>query len=142
MKALFDRCCGIIHCCSLEGKYGAVVETSGGGEDEEVITYVERFINFAAAGDKLTAPAGNLFVSGNWTNRVGASFVPNGGTVVFDGVGVTQLLTSGGRTFNNLTIARALPWKWKTVYPSSVSSPTWGLSFAPGPSHLLPPLSA
>jgi multimeric flavodoxin WrbA len=49
MKALFDRCCGIIHCCSLEGKYGAVVETSGSGEDEEVITYVERFINAVGA---------------------------------------------------------------------------------------------
>jgi len=44
MKALFDRCTGVIHCVSLEGKYGAVVETSGGGEDAEVIRYMERFI--------------------------------------------------------------------------------------------------
>lgn len=49
MKALFDRCSNIIHCVSLEGKYGAVVETSGGGEDEEVIKYVERFINSVGA---------------------------------------------------------------------------------------------
>jgi multimeric flavodoxin WrbA len=49
LKALFDRCCSIIHCCSLEGKYGAVVETSGGGEDEEVIKYIERFINSVGA---------------------------------------------------------------------------------------------
>ena len=49
MKALFDRCCGIIHCVSLEGKYGAVVETSGSGEDEEVIRYMERFINTVGA---------------------------------------------------------------------------------------------
>lgn len=44
MKALFDRCCGLIHCLALEGKYGAVVETSGGGEDAEVLRYMERFI--------------------------------------------------------------------------------------------------
>ena len=49
MKALFDRCCGILHCVSLEGKYGAVVETSGGGEDEPVIQYVERFIGTTGA---------------------------------------------------------------------------------------------
>ncbi len=44
MKALMDRCCGIIHCLALEGKYGAVVETSGGGGDEEVIEYMGRFV--------------------------------------------------------------------------------------------------
>jgi len=45
MKALFDRCNGLIHCMALEGKYAAVVETSGGGEDNEVITYMERVVN-------------------------------------------------------------------------------------------------
>ena len=49
MKALFDRCCSILHCVPLEEKYGAVVETSGGGEDEEVIRYMERFINDVGA---------------------------------------------------------------------------------------------
>lgn len=49
MKALFDRCNGLIHCMALEGKYAAVVETSGGGEDEEVITYMERFVNTLGA---------------------------------------------------------------------------------------------
>jgi multimeric flavodoxin WrbA len=49
MKALLDRCCSIIHCVSLEGKYGAVVETSGSGEDEAVIRYMERFINSVGA---------------------------------------------------------------------------------------------
>ena len=45
MKAFFDRSTSIIHCVSLEGKYGAVVETSGSGEDAQVIRYMERFIN-------------------------------------------------------------------------------------------------
>jgi multimeric flavodoxin WrbA len=49
MKALFDRCNGLIHCMALEGKYAAVVETSGGGEDEEVIRYMERFVNTLGA---------------------------------------------------------------------------------------------
>ena len=49
MKALFDRCNGLIHCMALEGKYAAVVETSGGGEDEEVLTYMKRFANTVGA---------------------------------------------------------------------------------------------
>ncbi len=49
MKALFDRCCGLLHCMALEGKYAAVVETSGGGEDPEVISYMERFVNTLGA---------------------------------------------------------------------------------------------
>jgi multimeric flavodoxin WrbA len=49
MKALFDRCNGLIHCMALEGKYAAVIETSGGGGDEEVITYMGRFVNTLGA---------------------------------------------------------------------------------------------
>ena len=49
LKALFDRCGNIIHCLKMEGKYGAVVETSGGGEDDEVIGYMTRFINSTGA---------------------------------------------------------------------------------------------
>ena len=48
-KAFFDRCCGLIHCMALEGKYGAVVETSGGGGDEEVLDYMERFVGVLGA---------------------------------------------------------------------------------------------
>lgn len=49
MKALFDRCNGLIHCMAFEGKYAAMVETSGGGEDEEVLTYMGRFANTLGA---------------------------------------------------------------------------------------------
>jgi hypothetical protein len=62
-------------------------------------------ITFASASATFTAPTGSLFVSGNWDNSVGATFTPNGGTVVFDGASGTQLLTSGGQAFNNLTIS-------------------------------------
>lgn len=49
MKAFFDRCNGLIHCMALEGKYAAVVETSGGGEDAGVISYMERVVNTLGA---------------------------------------------------------------------------------------------
>ena len=49
LKILFDRLNGVIHCQSLTGKYGAVVETSGGGEDEEVLVYMQRFVNSLGA---------------------------------------------------------------------------------------------
>lgn len=49
MKALFDRCNSLIHCMALDGKYAAMVETSGGGEDEEVLSYMSRFVNTLGA---------------------------------------------------------------------------------------------
>lgn len=49
MKILFDRSNSLIHCLELEGKYGAVVETSGGGEDKEVIDYMARYIGTLGA---------------------------------------------------------------------------------------------
>lgn len=49
MKALFDRMNGMIHCMALEGKYAAVVETSGGGGDEEVINYMTHVVNVLGA---------------------------------------------------------------------------------------------
>lgn len=49
LKALFDRSGNIIHCLMMEGKFGAVVETSGGGEDDDVISYMTRFINSTGA---------------------------------------------------------------------------------------------
>jgi multimeric flavodoxin WrbA len=36
LKAFMDRCCGVIHCFSFEGKYGATVLTSGGGDEEPI----------------------------------------------------------------------------------------------------------
>jgi hypothetical protein len=53
----------------------------------------------------LKAPSGSLYVSGNWDDRLGGGFNANGGTVVFDGT-ATQTINSGGKTFNNLRIAK------------------------------------
>jgi multimeric flavodoxin WrbA len=49
MKCFFDRCNGLAHRTALEGKYAAVVETSGGGGDEEVLSYMERFVGSLGA---------------------------------------------------------------------------------------------
>ena len=49
MKAFVDRCNGLAHRTALEGKYAVVVETSGGGEDEEVLNYLERIVNCQGA---------------------------------------------------------------------------------------------
>ena len=44
MKAFMDRCCGVVHCMSFEGKYGASVVTSGGGEEQPIANYMNRFL--------------------------------------------------------------------------------------------------
>jgi len=44
MKALLDRTCGPLHLQAFEGKYGAVVVSSGGDGSEEVERYMIRFL--------------------------------------------------------------------------------------------------
>jgi len=42
LKCFIDRCCGVIHCMSFRGKYGASVITSGGGGEEPIAEYMSR----------------------------------------------------------------------------------------------------
>jgi multimeric flavodoxin WrbA len=44
MKAVFDRCCGPLHCQAMKGKYGAAVVTSGGAESNVVEKYMIGFL--------------------------------------------------------------------------------------------------
>ncbi|MBN2320656.1 MAG: flavodoxin family protein [Acidobacteria bacterium] len=44
MKAVFDRCCGPLHCQAMQGKYGATVVTSGGAESKVVEKYMIGFL--------------------------------------------------------------------------------------------------
>ena len=44
LKAMIDRCCGLIHLQAIEGKYGAAVVTSGGSGSDEVEAYMLRFM--------------------------------------------------------------------------------------------------
>jgi hypothetical protein len=61
--------------------------------------------NLNLNGHSLVAPS-VLYISGNFSaSGSGSSFNPNGGTVIFDGPGPTQQLTSAGNSFFNLTIA-------------------------------------
>lgn len=44
LKAFLDRCCGIVHCLGFEGKYGASVVTSGGGDEPPIAEYMNHFL--------------------------------------------------------------------------------------------------
>ncbi len=44
LKAVMDRCCGLLHCLALKGKHSAVVVTSGGGGCQEVDAYMQSFL--------------------------------------------------------------------------------------------------
>jgi hypothetical protein len=39
-----DRCGCMIHCLGFEGKYGASVVTSGGGDEESIAEYMNHFL--------------------------------------------------------------------------------------------------
>jgi len=44
MKAFMDRCCGVVHCLGFDGKYGAAVVTSGGGDETSIAEYMNHFL--------------------------------------------------------------------------------------------------
>jgi multimeric flavodoxin WrbA len=44
LKAFMDRCCGVVHCMAFEGKYGASVITSGGGDEEPIARFMNHFL--------------------------------------------------------------------------------------------------
>ena len=44
MKAFMDRCASMIHCLGFHGKYGASVVTSGGGDEEPIVDYMNHFM--------------------------------------------------------------------------------------------------
>ncbi len=44
LKVFLDRCSSLIHCMALEGKYGACVVTSGGGDELPIVQYLYHFL--------------------------------------------------------------------------------------------------
>ena len=44
MKAFIDRCASMVHCLGFQGKYGASVVTSGGGDEGPVADYLNHFL--------------------------------------------------------------------------------------------------
>ena len=44
LKAVMDRCCGLLHCLALKNKYSVAVVTSGGGGCKEVEDYMLAFL--------------------------------------------------------------------------------------------------
>jgi multimeric flavodoxin WrbA len=58
LKAFIDRCCGVIHCMQFWGKYGASVVTSGGGDEEAIVEYMNHFLTISGA-----VPVGGVWAS-------------------------------------------------------------------------------
>lgn len=44
LKVFIDRCSSLIHCMALDGKYGASVVTSGGGDEGPIVQYLHDFL--------------------------------------------------------------------------------------------------
>jgi len=44
LKAFMDRCCGVVHCLGFEGRYGAAVVTSGGGNEKPIAEAMNYFL--------------------------------------------------------------------------------------------------
>ncbi len=58
LKAFIDRCCGAVHLQGFEGKYGAVVVTSGGGDEAPIADYMNRFLAVCGA-----VPVGSIWAT-------------------------------------------------------------------------------
>jgi multimeric flavodoxin WrbA len=44
LKAFMDRCCGVVHRMAFDGKYGASVVTSGGGDEAPIADFINHFM--------------------------------------------------------------------------------------------------
>ena len=44
LKAFMDRCCGVVHRLEFEGRYGAAVVTSGGGNEKPIAEAMNYFL--------------------------------------------------------------------------------------------------
>jgi multimeric flavodoxin WrbA len=44
LKAFMDRCSSVIHCLGFDGRYGASVVTSGGGDEEPIAEFMNHFL--------------------------------------------------------------------------------------------------
>lgn len=58
LKAFLDRCCGLVHCLAFEGKYGAAVVTSGGGDEKPIADYLNFFLATTGA-----VPVGSVWAT-------------------------------------------------------------------------------
>jgi multimeric flavodoxin WrbA len=49
LKAFLDRCCGVVHLQGFQGKYGAAVVSSGGGDEKPIADYMNHFLAVTGA---------------------------------------------------------------------------------------------
>lgn len=66
LKSFMDRCCGVIHCMGFDGKYGASIVTSGGGDEKPIADYMNYFLITTGIH-----PVGSVWVTmGNLTDDI------------------------------------------------------------------------
>jgi multimeric flavodoxin WrbA len=65
LKSFIDRCCGVVHLLEFRGKYGAAVVTSGGGDEEPIARYLERFMAWTGV-----VPVGSVWATMGGEHRV------------------------------------------------------------------------
>jgi multimeric flavodoxin WrbA len=83
LKAFMDRCCGVIHCMSFWGKYGASVVTSGGGDEEPIAEYMNHFLITTGAVPVGTVSAAmSAMPEGGFTDEVKEKAGELGGKLV------------------------------------------------------------
>ena len=58
LKTFIDRCCGAVHLQGFEGKYGAAVVTSGGGDEAPIAEYINQFLAVCGA-----VPVGSVWAT-------------------------------------------------------------------------------
>lgn len=58
LKAFLDRCGCVLHLQAFEGKYGAAVVTSGGGDEEPIADYIQHFLAITGA-----VPVGSVWAT-------------------------------------------------------------------------------
>ena len=82
---------------------GNTVEYNGAGAQTIKTPSSSTYYNLTlSGGNTKTAPAGNLNITGNFTN--GVTFAANGGTITFNGTTAQTIGGASTTTFNNLTV--------------------------------------
>ena len=83
--------------------YGSLTFSGSGTATMAGATTVQN--NFSVTSGSVTAPSGNLSIGGNWNKSAIAAFTPNNGTVIFNGTGGSQTISTINQlSFYNLTI--------------------------------------
>jgi len=117
MKTLFDRCAHFIHCKRLLGKYVTGVVSSGSGQDESVLDYIEFYAHtcgaqysggISSARHSIQEKSGQAFELGRrfFSDIAGKRLYP----------GQTELIEKGRQHFREIIKAKINEWEEEYRY--------------------------